>query len=143
MRAIGVGRVVVSKDPSLKLADLVTGLTGVQDYAVVSAKNLNQVDPGLVPLPLWSARIRSVAKQPPSPGDIRGAIHREPASMRRVGDQTEIITVRERQYDIIGLSCGDLGWMFDLESCRLDRSEEFKRTDDRAVSKDCLFVELT
>jgi NADPH-dependent curcumin reductase len=51
MRAIGLGRVVFSKDPSLKLGDLVTGLTGVQDYAVVSAKNLYQVDPGLAPLP--------------------------------------------------------------------------------------------
>jgi NADPH-dependent curcumin reductase len=38
MRALGLGRVVVSKDPSLKPGDLVTGLTGVQDYAVVSAK---------------------------------------------------------------------------------------------------------
>jgi len=53
MRALGLGRVVVSKDPSLKPGDLVTGLTGVQDYAVVSAKNLNQVDPGLAPLPRY------------------------------------------------------------------------------------------
>jgi hypothetical protein len=51
MRAIGLGQVVASNDPSLRPGDFARGLTGVQDYAVVAAQNLNKVDPQLVPLP--------------------------------------------------------------------------------------------
>jgi NADPH-dependent curcumin reductase CurA len=50
MRAIGLGQVVVSNDPSLRPGDFATGLTGVQDYAVVAAQNLNKVDTQLAPL---------------------------------------------------------------------------------------------
>jgi NADPH-dependent curcumin reductase CurA len=53
MRALGAGRVVASKDPSLSPGDFATGLAGVQDYAVVSAKELNKVDPHLAPLPRY------------------------------------------------------------------------------------------
>src|SRR5215472_13937827 len=53
MRAIGLGQVVASNDPSLKLGDIATGLTGVQDYAAVPAKNLNKIDPNLAPLPRY------------------------------------------------------------------------------------------
>lgn len=51
MRALGLGRVVESNDPSLTAGDTVVGLTGVQDYAVVPAKTLTKVDPRLAPLP--------------------------------------------------------------------------------------------
>jgi NADPH-dependent curcumin reductase CurA len=53
MRAIGLGRVVASRDPALKPGNFATGLTGVQDYAVVAAKSLNKVDPQLAPLPRY------------------------------------------------------------------------------------------
>ena len=53
MRAGGVGRVVASNDPSLAAGDTVVGATGVQDYAVVKAKELNKVDPRLAPLPRY------------------------------------------------------------------------------------------
>jgi NADPH-dependent curcumin reductase CurA len=51
MRAIGVGRVVESKDPAFSTGDHVTGLTGLQDYAVMAAKDLVRIDPALAPLP--------------------------------------------------------------------------------------------
>jgi NADPH-dependent curcumin reductase CurA len=53
MRAIGLGQVVASNDPSLRPGDCATGLTGVQDYAVVAAQNLNKVDRQLAPLPRY------------------------------------------------------------------------------------------
>jgi len=53
MRAIGLGQVVASNDPSLRPGDFATGLTGVQDYAVVAAQNLNKVDTQLAPLPRY------------------------------------------------------------------------------------------
>jgi NADPH-dependent curcumin reductase CurA len=51
MRAIGLGRVVASNDDGLAVGDMVTGMTGVQDYAVVKAGELTRVDPRLAPLP--------------------------------------------------------------------------------------------
>ncbi|HET9316534.1 MAG TPA: NADP-dependent oxidoreductase [Vicinamibacteria bacterium] len=51
MRAIGVGQVVESSDPALAPGDHVTGLTGLQDYALMAAKDLVRIDPRLAPLP--------------------------------------------------------------------------------------------
>ena len=53
MRAIGVGKVVESKDPSLKEGDFVTGMTGVQTHASAPAKSWTKIAPELVPLPRW------------------------------------------------------------------------------------------
>ncbi|HEX7045879.1 MAG TPA: NADP-dependent oxidoreductase [Burkholderiales bacterium] len=53
MRANGVGRVVASNDPGIAVGDSVTGLTGVQEYAVLAAKNAIKVDPKLAPLPRY------------------------------------------------------------------------------------------
>src|SRR5215471_15602554 len=53
MRAGGVGRVVVSNDPSLAVGDYAVGITGVQDYAVAKAGAMTRVDPKLAPLPRY------------------------------------------------------------------------------------------
>lgn len=51
MRAIGVGQVIASNDVTLAAGDTVTGMTGVQEYAVIKADGLTRVDPSLAPLP--------------------------------------------------------------------------------------------
>ncbi|HVG30746.1 MAG TPA: NADP-dependent oxidoreductase [Pyrinomonadaceae bacterium] len=51
MRAIGVGQVIASNDGSLAVGDTVTGMTGVQEYAVAKAGGLTRIDPSLAPLP--------------------------------------------------------------------------------------------
>jgi NADPH-dependent curcumin reductase CurA len=53
MRAGGVGTVVASNDPGFSVGDSVLGMTGVQDYALLSAKALTKVDPRLAPLPRY------------------------------------------------------------------------------------------
>lgn len=53
MRANGAGRVVASNDPGIAVGDYVTGLTGVQEYAVLAAKNAIKVDATLAPLPRY------------------------------------------------------------------------------------------
>jgi NADPH-dependent curcumin reductase CurA len=53
MRALGLGQVMASSDPALAIGDTVVGLTGVQDYAIIKAKELTKVDPRLVPLPRY------------------------------------------------------------------------------------------
>jgi NADPH-dependent curcumin reductase CurA len=53
MRALGGGEVIASGDPSLAVGDTVTGVTGVQEYAVVPARGLTKVDTALAPLPVY------------------------------------------------------------------------------------------
>jgi NADPH-dependent curcumin reductase CurA len=56
MRAGGAGRVIASQNPAFAVGDHVTGVLGIQEYALVgadAAKGLNKVDPKLVPLPVY------------------------------------------------------------------------------------------
>lgn len=50
MRAGTVGIVQSSKTPALAVGDAVTGVQGVQQYAVANPKHLQKVDPNLAPL---------------------------------------------------------------------------------------------
>jgi NADPH-dependent curcumin reductase CurA len=52
MRALGAGRVLASNHPSLAPGDHVTGLLGVQEYAIASGDALLKVDTDLAPLPV-------------------------------------------------------------------------------------------
>ena len=53
MRAIGVGRVVASNHEKFAEGDHVTGLWGIQEYAVSDGGGVVKVDPDLVPLPVY------------------------------------------------------------------------------------------
>ena len=53
MRALGVGQVVASKYAGLPEGTFVSGLLGVQEYAVTLASELVQIDPQLAPLPVY------------------------------------------------------------------------------------------
>jgi NADPH-dependent curcumin reductase CurA len=53
MRALVAGRVVASNHPRLSPGDHVTGLLGVQEYAVVPGDSLLKVDTQLAPLPVY------------------------------------------------------------------------------------------
>lgn len=53
MRALGVGRVIASRDPGFQEGDHVTGLLGVQRYAVLPAEGMVKVSEDLAPLPAY------------------------------------------------------------------------------------------
>jgi NADPH-dependent curcumin reductase CurA len=53
MRAGGAGRVVASSHPGFAAGDHVTGLFGVQEYAVSDGRGVQKVDPELAPLPRY------------------------------------------------------------------------------------------
>ena len=53
MRAIAVGRVTASKNTNFAVGDHVSGLLGVQEYAISNGQGINKVDPKLAPLPLY------------------------------------------------------------------------------------------
>jgi NADPH-dependent curcumin reductase len=53
MRAGTVGRVIASRNPGFKVGDHVTGVLGVQEYAIAQGKHLTKVDKRVAPLPVF------------------------------------------------------------------------------------------
>ena len=53
MRAGAAGTVIASNHPALAIGDHVTGLLGVQEYAIANGNAVIKVDPGLAPLPVY------------------------------------------------------------------------------------------
>jgi hypothetical protein len=53
MRALAIGTVEVSRDPGFAVGDHVSGLLGVQEYAIVQPAGLVKIDPTLAPLPVY------------------------------------------------------------------------------------------
>jgi hypothetical protein len=53
MRAGGAGRVVTSRHPGFAAGDYVTGIPGIQEYAVMAGDTLTKVDPSATPLPVY------------------------------------------------------------------------------------------
>src|SRR5437762_2736218 len=53
MRAGGAGRVIASRNPAFVTGDYVTGMLGVQEYAVTDGRSLRKIDPQIAPLPVF------------------------------------------------------------------------------------------
>jgi NADPH-dependent curcumin reductase len=53
MRALAAGEVIASEHPSIAVGDRVTGLFGVQEYAVMHGAAVGKVDADLAPLPVY------------------------------------------------------------------------------------------
>jgi NADPH-dependent curcumin reductase len=53
MRSLAAGQVVASNHPGLAVGDYVTGLLGVQEYAIANGNAVIKVDPQLAPLPVY------------------------------------------------------------------------------------------
>jgi NADPH-dependent curcumin reductase len=53
MRALAAGEVIASRHPALSPGDQVTGLIGVQEYAVANGNAVMKVDAKLAPLPVY------------------------------------------------------------------------------------------
>jgi NADPH-dependent curcumin reductase len=53
MRAIAVGEVIATEHPDFAEGEYVTGLLGVQEYAVLDGAGLTKIDPEIAPLPVY------------------------------------------------------------------------------------------
>ena len=53
MRALGAGRVVASRNPAFREGDTVTGVFGVQEYALSKGEGVNKLDVSFAPLPVY------------------------------------------------------------------------------------------
>src|SRR5258708_38798346 len=52
-RAVGVGKVLESKNPKFAVGDFVSGLFGVQEYAISDGRGVTPANPALAPLPVY------------------------------------------------------------------------------------------
>jgi NADPH-dependent curcumin reductase CurA len=53
MRALGLGRVIASKNPKFAVGDYVSGMPGTQEYAVSDGNGFFKIDPQTSPLPVF------------------------------------------------------------------------------------------
>jgi NADPH-dependent curcumin reductase CurA len=53
MRAVGAGRVIESRHAQFPVGAHVTGLFGVQRFAISNGRGVQAIDPKLAPLPVW------------------------------------------------------------------------------------------
>ncbi len=53
MRAGAAGEVIASNHPGTAVGDLVSGVLGAQEYAIVAGDALTRVEPDVAPLPVW------------------------------------------------------------------------------------------
>ena len=53
MRALGLGVVTASRNPRFAVGDHVTGVFGVQEYALTDGSGVRKIDPKIVPLPKY------------------------------------------------------------------------------------------
>lgn len=60
MRALGLGRVVASKHAKFAVGDYVSGMFGVQEYAVSNGKQVSKIDPKIAPLPVYLSALGMV-----------------------------------------------------------------------------------
>jgi NADPH-dependent curcumin reductase CurA len=51
MRALGLGIVIASRNPRFSLGDHLTGVFGMQEYAITDGRGVARVDPRIAPLP--------------------------------------------------------------------------------------------
>ena len=53
MRALGLGRIIASKNPNFAVGDYVSGMPGAQEYAISDGTGFFKIDPKLAPLPVY------------------------------------------------------------------------------------------
>lgn len=137
MRALGLGRVVASNDPMLKPGNFATGLTGVQDYAVVAAKSLNKVDPQLAPLPRYLSALGGTGLTAyfgllevgqPKPGETVVVSGAAGATGSMVGQIAKIQRCRA-----VGIAGGTAKCKYLTEELGFDAAIDYKSEDVRAA----------
>src|SRR5215475_12487227 len=53
MRAAGAGRVIACRHPDFRIGDAVTGVLGVQEYAIAQGKSLTKIDTRFASMPVY------------------------------------------------------------------------------------------
>lgn len=142
VRAIGLGRVVASNDPRFTPGEIVRGLLGVQDYAVVNAGMLSRVVPGTEPLPRYlgalgvtglTAYFGLLETGRPKPGETVVVSGAAGATGSVVGQIARIQGCRT-----VGIAGGPAKRNYLLDELRFDAAIDYKQEDvNAALDRHC------
>ncbi len=139
MRAWGVGRVIESTSEEVSVDDYIVGFTGVQNYAVLSAKGLQKVDPHLAPLerylgvlgvPGMTAYFGLLDTGAPKQGDTVVVSGAAGAVGSVVGQIAKI-----KQCRVVGIAGGKEKCNYLVEELGFDSAIDYKNSDVRKELK--------
>lgn len=141
MRALGVGKVLVSKHPGFQAGDYVNGALGVQDYFIGEPKGFYKVDPSRAPLPryLGAGRgrhdrlLRVARRRPAEERRDRG----DPGAAGAVGSVAGQIA-RLKGCRVVGIAGGAEKCRFLVEELGFDGAIDYKNEDLAAgLKREC------
>ena len=137
MRAGGVGRVVASNNPRFATGAYVTGLFGVQEYAVTDGEGVLEVDPELAPLPVYlsalgitgmSAYFGLLEIGRPRPGETVVVSAAAGAVGATVGQIAKLEGCR-----VVGIAGGEAKCRFVVDELGFDAAVDYKAGDLHAA----------
>jgi NADPH-dependent curcumin reductase len=142
MRALGVGRVTASRHPRFAVGDHVSGLFGVQEYAVSDGQGLRVVDTRVIPLPKYlsvlgmtgmTAYFGLLDTGQPKPGETVVVSAAAGAVGSLVGQIAKIKNCR-----VVGIAGGATKCRYIVEELGFDAAIDYKSEDvSKSLRKHC------
>jgi NADPH-dependent curcumin reductase CurA len=135
MRAGGVGRVIASRHRGFAPGDHVSGVVGVQEYAVLDGAGLTKVDPKIAPLPVFlntlgmpgmTAYFGLLDVGQPKPGDTVVVSGAAGAVGATVGQIAKI-----KQSRAVGIAGGSAKCRYLVDELGFDAAIDYKAEDVR------------
>ena len=140
MRAGGLGEVIASRDPGFAPGDWVTGMLGVQEYAIIAPggpRAMARVDPSIQPITVWQSALGMVGMTAyfglldichPKEGETVVVSAAAGAVGALVGQIAKIKGCR-----VIGIAGGPEKCRYVVEQCGFDAAVDYKSEDVRAA----------
>jgi NADPH-dependent curcumin reductase CurA len=133
MRAGGLGKVIKSNDTTLEVGDQVTGMTGIQAYAIGPASAFTKIDPNLAPLPRFlgalgmtglTAYFGLLTVGAPKPGNTVVVSGAAGAVGAQVGQIAKIKGCR-----VVGIAGGPKKCQYLIDELKFDAAIDYKNED--------------
>jgi NADPH-dependent curcumin reductase len=137
MRAFGVGIVTGSRNPRFALQDCVSGLFGVQEYALSDGQKITKIDPKAAPLPKYlsvlgmtgmTAYFGLLDTAQPKPGETVVVSAGAGAVGALVGQIAKILGCR-----VVGIAGGPEKCRYITQELGFDAAIDYKSQDVRAA----------
>ena len=137
MRALGVGIVTASRNPRFAVGDHVSGLFGVQEYALTDGRGVTKVDARVAPLPKYlsvlgmtgmTAYFGLLDTGQPKPGEMVVVSAAAGAVGAVVGQIAKI-----KNCQVVGIAGGAEKCRYIVQDLGFDAAIDYKSEDVKAV----------
>jgi NADPH-dependent curcumin reductase len=142
MRALGLGIVTASRNPRFAVGDHVSGVFGVQEYALTDGKGVTKIDPRVVPLPKYlnvlgmtgmTAYFGLLETGQPKPGDTVVVSAAAGAVGAVVGQIAKI-----KNCHVVGIAGGAEKCRYIMQDLGFDAAIDYKNEDvKQSLRKQC------